>query len=56
MPLSEKGKKIMENMKARYGKDKGEGVFYATKNAGEISGVEKARKIASGLRSKKSNG
>lgn len=45
MPLTKKGKKIMRAMKGEYGKKKGEQVFYASRNKGRISGVEKlARK------------
>ena len=44
MPLNKKGKKIMKNMKKEYGAQKGEQVFYATKNKGKIKGVEKKRK------------
>lgn len=44
MPLTEKGHKIMAAMKGQYGEDKGESVFYASKNKGTISGVDKARK------------
>ena len=40
MPLTAKGEKIMSAMKAEYGDKKGEEVFYASKNAGKISGVE----------------
>lgn len=40
MPLSKKGSKIMAAMKEQYGSEKGERVFYASKNAGKISGVE----------------
>jgi len=42
MPLTPRGKKIMKSMKERYGKKKGEQVFYATKNKGKLQGVEKA--------------
>jgi hypothetical protein len=42
MPLTPRGKKIMKSMKERYGKKKGEQVFYATKNKGKLKGVEKA--------------
>ena len=42
MPLNKKGKKIMNAMKEQYGKERGEEVFYATKNKGKIKGVEKA--------------
>ena len=44
MPLTNKGKKIMTAMKEEYGKKKGEQVFYASKNNGNIYGVEKASK------------
>ena len=41
MPLSKKGKKIMRSMKKTYGSDKkAKEVFYASKNAGRIRGVE----------------
>lgn len=40
MPLTKKGKKIMHAMEEEYGKDKGEGIFYASKNKGTIKGVE----------------
>ena len=40
MPLTKKGKKIMGAMKKEYGTKKGEQVFYASKNAGKITGVE----------------
>ena len=43
MPLSSKGKKIMRAMKKEYGSEKGEQVFYASKNKGRISGVDKKR-------------
>jgi hypothetical protein len=44
MPLTSKGKKIMSAMKKQYGADKGERVFYASRNKGRIKGVEKAKK------------
>jgi hypothetical protein len=44
MPLTKKGSKIMGAMKDQYGEKKGEQVFYASKNAGKIKGVEKAKK------------
>lgn len=40
MPITKKGKKIMSNMKKEYGDKKGKQVFYASKNAGKIKGVE----------------
>lgn len=44
MPLTKKGRKIMSSMEAQYGKKKAEQVFYASLNAGTISGVHKKRK------------
>ena len=41
MPLTKKGSKIMSAMKKEYGTKKGERVFYASKNKGTISGVDK---------------
>jgi hypothetical protein len=43
MPLTEKGNKIMSNMKRLYGKDKGEEVFYASVNKGKLKGVEEGK-------------
>ena len=40
MPLTSKGSQVMASMKKEYGSKKGEQVFYASKNAGKISGVE----------------
>jgi hypothetical protein len=40
MPLTEKGEKIKASMKKQYGPEKGEEVFYASKNAGRIIGVD----------------
>lgn len=42
MPLTKKGSKIMKSMKKEYGAKKGKGVFYASKNKGTISGVDKS--------------
>ncbi len=42
MPLTSKGKEIMGAMEGEYGDKKGKQVFYASKNKGTISGVEKA--------------
>lgn len=45
MPFTKKGSKIMGNMKKEYGSDKkAKQVFYASKNAGRISGVDKGKK------------
>jgi hypothetical protein len=41
MPLSKKGKEIIDNMHSQYGKKKGDAIFYASKNAGTIKGIEK---------------
>jgi hypothetical protein len=40
MPLTKKGKKIIGAMEKEYGEKKGKQVFYASKNAGKIAGVE----------------
>jgi hypothetical protein len=41
MPLTDKGEKIMSSMKGTYPSDKkAKEVFYASKNAGKISGVD----------------
>ena len=39
-PLTNKGQKIMQSMKQQYGPEKGESVFYASANKGNIGGVE----------------
>jgi hypothetical protein len=44
MPLTKKGKKVMSAMKDQYGAKKGEQVFYASQNKGNITGVEKKKK------------
>ena len=44
MPLTPKGEKVMKAMKAEYGSKKGEEVFYASANAGKISGVHEQRR------------
>ena len=41
MPLTHKGKAIMSAMDKEYGAKKGKKVFYATRNKGKITGVEK---------------
>ena len=48
MPLTEKGKEIMKSMQKQYGKKKAEKIFYASKNAGKITGVEKTMKAKKG--------
>jgi hypothetical protein len=44
MPLSKKGKKIKRAMQEQYGKEKGEQVFYASQNKGNIKGTEKKQR------------
>lgn len=44
MPLSKKGNKIMKSMEKTYGKKKAKEVFYASANAGKITGVHKPKK------------
>lgn len=39
MPLTKKGKKIKRAMQKKYGKKKGERVFYASANKGRIKGI-----------------
>ena len=41
MPLTKKGKEIMRSMKEQYGPDRGEEVFYASRNKGVIKDVER---------------
>ena len=41
MPLTAKGEKIRSAMHAQYGAKKGESVFYASINKGNIKGAEK---------------
>ena len=53
MPLTDKGKEILKNMRKEYGKDKGESVMYATENKGKITGIEHAKKRASEIRGRK---
>jgi len=42
-PLTGKGEKIMSSMQDQYGSEKGKQVFYASKNKGNISGVDNRR-------------
>lgn len=44
MPLTKKGKKIEGAMKREYGAKAGERVFYASRNKGTITGVDRSRK------------
>lgn len=40
MPLTAKGNEVMNAMKQEYGSKRGEEVFYASKNAGTVTGVD----------------
>ena len=40
MPLTKKGTKIMKAMKSEYGTKKAKAVFYASRNAGKLKGVD----------------
>lgn len=44
MPLTAKGKKILAAMRKQYGGKKGKSVFYASINAGKVTGAEKTGK------------
>jgi len=46
-PLTKKGEKILAAMKKIYGEEKGEQIFYASKNKGTITGVDKKMKDTS---------
>ena len=46
MPLTAKGEEILSAMKQEYGAEKGEEVFYASKNAGTITGVDNEQEHA----------
>lgn len=48
MPFTPKGEKIMGAMKDQYGPEKGESVFYASRNKGTITGVDKGSRKKSG--------
>ena len=50
MPLTKKGKQIMGAMRATYGKEKGERVFYASIAKGKVKGAERKRKRKSKTR------
>ena len=46
MPLTAKGETIKAAMEKQYGSEKGEEVFYRSKNAGTISGVDAAMPVS----------
>ena len=43
MPLTKKGAKIERAMDKEYGPEKGKQVFYASINAGKVTGAEKSQ-------------
>jgi hypothetical protein len=43
MPLTVKGNKIKSAMTKEYGAKRGEQVFYASRNAGKIKGVDRRK-------------
>lgn len=47
MPLTKKGKKIKRAMEKQYGKEKGEGVFYASQKKGKIKGTHHSAPMGS---------
>ena len=51
MPLTTKGEEIKHAMEKSYGTEKGEKVFYASKNAGKITGVDEMNNGVEGLKS-----
>jgi hypothetical protein len=44
MPLTKKGRQILDAMSKEYGAKKGKGVFYASINKGKLRGVEGRKK------------
>jgi len=44
MPLTTKGEKIKRNMTEKYGKERGEKIFHASRNKGTIKGVDRKKK------------
>jgi hypothetical protein len=58
MPLTDKGREIMANMRKEYKGDpeKAKAVFYASRNKGKITGVDHAKKIAGEIKGCKKNG
>jgi hypothetical protein len=43
MPLTEKGEKIKSALEKEYGKEHGDRVLYAGKNAGTFTGIDSAK-------------
>lgn len=50
MPLTDKGIKILAEMKKKYGSKKGREVFYASANKGTITGVHKKKSLVRKVR------
>lgn len=46
MPLTKKGEKILASMYKQYGKKRGKKIFYASENAGKITGVHGEDQVA----------
>jgi hypothetical protein len=44
MPLTDKGKRILAEMRSEFGPEKGREVFYAAANKGTITGVHETSK------------
>jgi broad specificity phosphatase PhoE len=44
MPLTKKGRKVMKSMEETYGSKKAEQVFYASRNAGKLKGVDSKKR------------
>jgi hypothetical protein len=53
VPLTDKGKKILASMKKEYGPEKGKRVFYASQNAGTITGTHRLGKALKRKKGKK---
>ena len=46
MPLSDKGKKILNDLKKQYGDKKGTAVFYAMEKSGKLKNVKDKKKTS----------
>jgi hypothetical protein len=44
MPLTTKGRKIKAEMVKKYGKKKGEAMFFASEKSGKIKGIAKKKR------------
>jgi len=44
MPLTKKGQKIKRELTKEYGTKRGTSIFYAMKNAGKVTGVERKKR------------